>query len=303
VGTLKKKGKRRTRSKFRTKILFLFLGFFAGFVMLFVFNAPFREALFKKVLGYDTPENTCILVVGQDSIKPLRSDTIILVFLNTERNRIMLYSVPRDSRFYIPDRERYDKINHAYAFGGIKLLKKTLEEGLGISIPYFVEVDYEGFEKVIDLLGGVEIEVEERMKYQDKAQNFFIDLKPGRQVLDGEKALQYVRFRADKLGDIGRIKRQQKFLQALLGKMEQLDNIVKAPEILESLRSALVTNLQTEELIRIALWYKGLEEKDIRFVVMPGEPTYIEGVSYWKPDFEEARKIILDFFDEEVSNP
>lgn len=297
----KQKKKRRTKSKSRIKILFLFIGFFTGFMMLFVFNAPFREALFKKVLGYDTPKNTCILIVGQDSIKPLRSDTIILAFLNTDRNRIMLYSVPRDSRFYIPDRERYDKINHAYAFGGIKLLKKTLEEGLGISIPYFVEVDYQGFEKVIDLLGGVEIEVEKRMKYQDKAQNFSIDLVPGRQILDGKKALQYVRFRADKLGDIGRIERQQKFLQALLDKMEQLDNIVKAPEILESLRSALVTNLQTEELVKIALWYKGLKEKDIRFVMMPGEPAYIEGVSYWKPNFEEARRIILDFFNEEVS--
>ena len=100
-----------------------------------------------------------------------------------------------------------------------------------------MEVDYEGFEKVIDALGGVEIEVEKPLKYVDRAQDLYIDIPAGKQLLDGEKALQYVRFRYDPLGDIGRIKRQQEFLQALLSKVDN-DPLLLArlPQLIESTR-------------------------------------------------------------------
>lgn len=281
------------------KIFYVLLGFLIGFGILFVlllsgFETPFRWTVVKKVMGYVAPENTCILVVGQDSIKPLRSDTIILVFVNTELGEVFLLSVPRDSRMSIPG-VGYDKVNHAYARGGISLLKKTLEGSLNIEIPYFVEVNYEAFERVVDALGGVEIEVEKPMYYVDRAQGLFINLKPGKQVLNGEKALQYVRFRHDPLGDIGRIKRQQVFLQALLAKAQDPAVLANLPSLFESLKAALSTNIPLEKILQLALWFKGLEEKRVAMDILPGEPIYLNGLSFWEPHLEVAQGKIQEF--------
>jgi anionic cell wall polymer biosynthesis LytR-Cps2A-Psr (LCP) family protein len=172
-----------------------------------------------------------------------------------------------------------------------------LETALEIKIPYFVEGDYEGFEKVIDTLGGVEIEVEQPLKYVDKAQGLYIDIPAGKQVLNGEKALQYVRFRYDKLGDIGRIKRQQGFLQALLDKIENDPFLVtRLPQLIGDARDALTTNLTTEYLTQLIMWFQGLSQRVIKMEMMPGEATYIEGVSYWEPDLEASREIVHNFF-------
>lgn len=287
------------------KVFYLILGFLIGFGVLFALalfgvRAPFRWTVVKKVMGYVTPENTCILIVGQDNIKPLRSDTIILAFVNTKLGEVLLLSVPRDSRLPIPG-VGYDKANHAYARGGIELLKKTLEGSLGIEIPYFVEVNYEAFEKVVDALGGVEVEVEKPMYYVDRAQGLFINLKPGKQVLNGEKALQYVRFRHDPLGDIGRIKRQQAFLQALIAKAQDPSTLAHLPALFESLKQALHTNIPLENILQLALWFKGLEEKAVTMDILPGEPVYLNGLSFWEPQLDVAREKIHEFFARERS--
>ncbi len=290
------KNKRRSR-----KVFYILLGFFLGIFILFLstllgFRIPLRWTVVKEVMGYSEPPNTFILVVGQDSIEPRRSDTIILVGINSQIDEVLLFSVPRDSRLLIPGRG-YDKVNHSYAQGGIGLLRQTLESALGIKIPYFVEVDYEGFEKVIDALGGIEIEVEKPLKYVDKAQGLYIDIPAGKQLLNGEKALQYVRFRYDALGDIGRIRRQQKFLQALLDKVENDPLLVtRIPQLIESSREALTTNLTGDYLTQLVMWFQGLSERIIRMETMPGEPTYINGVSYWEPDLEASQEMVQKFF-------
>ncbi|MCX6091184.1 MAG: LCP family protein [Candidatus Atribacteria bacterium] len=280
------------------KILYIFLGILLGGSVFFGLNQPIRNQVVKTVMGYKQPENTCILVVGQDSVKPLRSDTIILVCMNVHSGEIMLYSVPRDSRLEVSE-NGFDKINHSYARGGIKLLKGTLEKNLGLTIPYTVETDYQGFEVVIDTLGGVEIDVEKPMKYIDKAQDLNIDIPAGKQRLSGQKALQYVRFRNDKLGDIGRIKRQQKFLEAMLNEMDNPLHLPKIPQIMEQLRQALVTNIPGDEIVNLALWFKGLKQRMVSMEMMAGEPVYIEGVSYWEPHLDASRQMIHDFFTKE----
>lgn len=287
------------------KVFYLILGFLIGFgilfgLLLFGFEAPFRWTVVKRVIGYVAPENTCILLVGQDDIKPLRSDTIILVLLNTKTNEVFFFSIPRDSRMLIPG-VGYDKINHAYARGGIELLRETLEQSLGMEIPYFVEVNYEAFEKVVDALGGVEIEVEKPMYYIDRAQNLRIDLKPGKQVLSGEKALQYVRFRHDPQGDIGRIKRQQVFIQALLERAQNPSVLANLPALFESLRVALNTNVPLEKVLQFALWFRGLEGSAISADILPGEPLYLNGLSFWEPELEVAREKICEFLTRERS--
>jgi len=291
----------------RWKIFYVFLGFFIGVVVLFGFmlfgiENPFRLNLVKKVIDYTVartlPETFCALVVGQDSIKPVRSDTILLLSVNTRTEEIFLFSIPRDTRLLIPG-VGYDKVNHAYARGGIALLKKTLEEALGIRIPYFVEINYDGFEKVIDALGGVEIEVEKPLRYVDKAQDLYIDIAAGKQILNGKKALQYVRFRHDPLGDIGRIKRQQSFIKALLTKMDDSSLLMNVSSIIEELKKSVNTNIPSEDVVQLALWFRGLKERKFETETMPGEPTYVNGVSFWEPDLAASRTLIQNFLAKE----
>jgi LCP family protein required for cell wall assembly len=193
----------------------------------------------------------------------------------------------------------YDKVNHAYARGGIALLKKTLEEALGTKIPYFVEINYDGFEKVIDALGGVEIEVEKPLRYVDKAQDLYIDIAAGKQVLNGKKALQYVRFRHDPLGDIGRIKRQQNFIKALLTKMDDPSLLMNVSSIIEELKKSVNTNIPSEDMVQLALWFRGLKERKFETETMPGEPTYVNGISFWEPDLAASRTLIQNFLTKE----
>ena len=278
------------------KYLYLAIGFIIGGILFFGSNNHnMRNKLVQTVMGYAPPESTTILVVGQDSIKPLRSDTIILLCLNTKSEEILLFSIPRDTRIEVPG-NGYDKVNHSYAKGGIQLLKETIEKNLDIHIPYTVEINYQGFEKVIDLLGGVEIDVESDMKYTDRAQDLVINISAGKQRLKGDKALQYVRYRNDKLGDIGRIKRQQNFLQALFHEIDNPLNLPKMPQIIQELRQALITNFSNEELINLGLWFKDLNERVMITDMMPGEAAYIEGVSYWEPDLDTSKKLVTEFF-------
>ncbi|MGQ9747454.1 MAG: LCP family protein [Candidatus Caldatribacteriaceae bacterium] len=287
----------------RWKVFYVFLGFFIGVVVLFGFmlfgiENPFRLVVVRKVIDYTVaktlPGNFCSLVIGQDGIKPVRSDTLMLLCVNTQSEEILLFSIPRDTRLSIPGVGE-DKINHAYARGGVALLKRTVEEALGMKIPYFVEINYDGFEKVIDALGGVEIEVEKPLRYIDKAQNLYINIPAGKQVLDGKKALQYVRFRHDPLGDIGRIQRQQNFVKALLTKMDDPSLFMNVTSVIEELKKSVNTNLSTENIVQLALWFRGLEDKKLETETMPGEPVYINGISFWGPDLVAFRQHIYNF--------
>jgi len=138
-----------------------------------------------------------------------------------------------------------DKINHAYAFGGKDLLIKTVSQFLELPIHFYAVADFNGFVKIIDELGGVEINVEKEMQYIDKAGGLNIHLYPGRQLLDGEKTLEYIRFRHDKLGDLGRIKRQQQLALAIIDKMMNINTITKIPQMVEDMKDYMETNIKS----------------------------------------------------------
>ncbi len=292
---MEKRRKKRKKKRSSLKIGFAFIGFFLGFLVLFVFNVPFRDQIFRHVMGIDNPESTVILVVGQDGINPVRSDTIILLCLNTDSGEVLFYSIPRDTRLMLPDRY-YDKANHAYSRGGAEMLRETLENAFRMHIHYYVETDFEGFADIVDTLGGIEIEVEQDMYYVDRAQDLRIDLRKGKQMLSGDQALQYVRYRSDGLGDLGRISRQQKFIDALLREIESPAHLPQIPQIINELRDAVGTDIPTEKLISLALWFKGLSEGTIKLEMLPGDATYIEGVSYYEPDLEAGRQELQEFF-------
>ena len=231
-----------------------------------------------------------ILIVGCDEIENHgRADTIVLLSISPKTKDVLILSIPRDTRVEIPGRGM-DKINHAYAFGGEKLISKTVSSFLDVPIHFYAVADFNGFVNIIDELGGVEIDVEKEMHYVDKAGGVEINLYPGKQILDGEKSLQYIRFRHDKLGDLGRIKRQQKLALAVIKKMISFDSITKIPQISEGMKGYIETNIKAQDAIAFANLFRGINQEKFKVETVQGEPVYIEGISYLEPDVEEVRQ-------------
>ena len=130
-----------------------------------------------------------VLVVGLDNVDGAsRTDAIALAIFDADNMGLRIASIPRDSRVYIPGRS-WDKINHAYVYGGINLLRETLVNLTGLPIDYFVKINYKSFPRIIDLLGGVDIYVEKKLYYTDYSGKLFINIPKGQQHLDGKTAL------------------------------------------------------------------------------------------------------------------
>ena len=231
-----------------------------------------------------------VLIVGCDEIENHgRADTIVFLSISPKTKDALILSIPRDTRVEIPGRGM-DKINHAYAFGGEKLISKTVSSFLDIPLHFYAVMDFKGFVSIIDVLGGVEIDIEKEMHYVDKAGGVDINLYPGKQILNGEKALQYIRFRHDRLGDLGRIKRQQKLAMALINKMMKFDSITKIPQLLEGIKGYIETNMKVQDVIAIANLFKNVNREKFKLETVQSKPVYIEGVSYLEPGVEEVQQ-------------
>lgn len=219
-----------------------------------------------------------------------RSDTLFVVMLDTDEDNVSLLSVPRDTRVKIPG-YGWDKINHAFAFGGHKLTQETTEQLLGIRINNYVMIDFTGFKGLVDAIGGVDIEVEKPMSYYDEWDGFTIDLAPGMQHMDGDKAIQYVRYR-DEEGDIGRIRRQQKFLRAVYDKVTSVEIISHLPALVKQANDMIDTDLSLGDMMDLAQAMHGMMEKHgkLQTATVPGLPEYIDGISYWIPDITDLRQ-------------
>ena len=274
--------KKKRMGKLLQIIIFVFL-LIICLAFLYFFNIfPFHS----DILAHDRLN---ILAVGTDSLEARgRADSILVLSVSPKTKDTILFSIPRDLRVMIPERGM-DKINHAFAYGGIDLLKKTVEDLIGLPIHYYGVVDFEGFEYVIDALGGIDIYVEKDMYYIDQAGSVKINLHKGQQVLDGEKALEYVRFRSDSLGDLGRIQRQQKLINAVIDKILNVDNLTKIPNIVSSLPDYINTNMSSSEIISMARLMKDINREKVWFETIKGEPEYIGGVSYLVVDTQEVK--------------
>ncbi len=222
-----------------------------------------------------------------------RSDALILVSFDPERNQITALSIPRDTRATIPGKGE-TKINAAYAYGGPKLTITTVRNFLGVPIHYYVKLGAESFAHIIDAVGGVEIDVEKDMKYRDWWGDLDINLKKGPQVLDGQRASDYIRFRHDDTGDIGRVARQQKMLMALFQKAKTPATLVRAPQLLRAFSENTQTNLSMGEIITLGMFGARLKSSDIHTATMPGSIS-ADG-EYVEPDSAKIRRVVAEMF-------
>ncbi len=235
-----------------------------------------------------------ILVAGYDSSinGPPRADTIILASLDLKTKDIGILFIPRDTRVEIPGHD-VGKINASHAHGGIELTDKTLEKFLDIPIDYYLETDFNGFAKIIDAIGGVNINIKRQLHYEDEAGGVDIDLPAGNVHLDGEEALDYVRYREPIKGDIGRVERQQKFVQAVVDKILKPDIIVKLPNIYNEIMDSVNTNIPIKDISPFIKLGKNMDLSHLETAMLPGKPEYVNGISYWLPKQEEV-KVVVD---------
>ncbi len=235
-----------------------------------------------------------VVIMGADEKPddPGRTDTIMVASIDLDHRRLSVISVPRDTMVSIPNRSGKHRINAAHAFGGPELTVRTLADFLDLPLEYYVKINFAGFTKIVDTLGGVTVDVEKPMYYEDKAQNLLIDLKAGRQTLTGEQALGYVRYRHDGLGDValvdpnrhvyeGRVDRQQKFVKAFLQQLMQAKTVTKVPALLSQMLGAVETNIPYTKLLRLALIANDVQNGIVNTGVIPGTSELVNGASYW----------------------
>ena len=237
-------------------------------------------------------KNIVVLGVDERSDDVGRSDTLFVVMFDSNTKSASLLSIPRDTRVRIAG-HGWDKINHAYAYGGRELTQKTTEELLGLKINNYVMVDFKGFTGLVDAIGGIDIDVEKDMYYHDDWDGFTIDLKKGRQHLDGKTAIQYVRYR-DEEGDIGRIRRQQHFMMAVYDKIASADMLLHIPGLAKQLTSMVKTDLPLGDMMDLGkALHAMVKEKGLSMAMVPGTPKYIDGISYWLPDITDLRELMV----------
>ena len=242
-------------------------------------------------------KNIVVMGVDQRDDDVGRSDTLFVVMLDTKHDNVSLLSIPRDTMVKIHGHS-WDKINHAYAFGGHKLTEETVEEFLGLRINNYVLIDFKGFINFIDALGGIDLNVDKRMYYTDPydgKDGLVIDLRPGQQHLDGKKAIQYVRYR-DEEGDIGRIRRQQKFMAAVYDKLLSPSVLPKLPKLVESMASMVKTDLSVKDMLQLAKAVAGSKKASggMQMAMVPGKPADIDEINYWIPDMTELRTMMAE---------
>ncbi|MGB3368752.1 MAG: LCP family protein [Acidaminobacteraceae bacterium] len=221
----------------------------------------------------DESERINVLVYGIDGG---RADTIMFVSYDPQNKLIDVLSVPRDTYHYVPGHESADqkKINAVYGFktgGGSEGLKSEISSLLNVPISYYVKVKYEGVEDIVDVLGGVEITVPFNMNYDDPYADppLHINLNKGKQVLDGDKSIQYLRWRKNNGengdGDIGRITRQQKFLSAAAKKAFSF----KLPSVIKTAFNYIYTDMKVDEMILYATTAVGMDLNELKTYRLP----------------------------------
>ena len=304
----------RKKSRRFWPVLVLIACFFASAVAGAMFasntlkNLPNIDAQIADVIEEDeqllkVTDKTTVLIMGVDEREDDvgRSDTLIVATIDPLTNQAALLSIPRDTRVKLGNRG-FDKINAAYAYGGVRLSERTVENFLGIDIDHYVIVNTHAFVNLVDAIGGVDIDVEKRMYYEDPWDDdggLIIDLYPGFQHLDGADAVTYVRYR-DSEGDIGRVKRQQKFIAAVVDKLTSPSIIPEIPTLIRETVGAVTTDLSMRQILELAGSLNDAYKNGLEMDMVPGHPMYIDDISYWIPDVEMVRLSVADTLGIEV---
>lgn len=258
-------------------------------------------------------EQVRVLMIGEDDTARRRkdgyglSDTLVVFAMDTKTKEVRALSIPRDTRVEIPG-HGICKINSAHVHGGPLLTKQVVQDILGVPIDYYVKTNTGGLRNLVDMLGGVYIQVEKNMRYTDRHGGLYINLKASseKQLLNGKEAEGYVRFRHDAFGDsgftyedgqkvaTGRIVRQQKFMRALANRVLSLPSKRERAKVLQQAyeKEYIVSDLNIRDWDGLSEFFKDVKPEEMAMDVLPGAPRNIGGGSYWVADEEEMRLVV-----------
>ena len=242
-----------------------------------------------------------VLVVGTDKVG-LNTDTILVASLDSVNNRASVMSIPRDTMSNV--NRNVKKINAAYAIGAkngkgnIEKLKGEVSDLIGFEVDNYVVVNLVAFEELIDAIGGVTIDVPRNMNYDDPFQNLHIHIDKGLQTLNGEQAIGFVRYRSGYAeGDIGRVKAQQMFIEALVNQVATPATVAKMPQLIDIVLDNMDTDLTNGELIWFGKEVMEIDmENDFQMFILPGEAQYVNQASYYLPNEAAILEIVNEYF-------
>lgn len=258
-------------------------------------HAPIKREMSEKrkeVISLDEAQPFSVLLLGVDEREGDRgrSDSIITLTVNPKQNSVKMLSIPRDTRTEIVGKGTQDKINHAYAFGGVEMSLATVENFLDIPIDYVVQINMEGFKDIVDSVGGVTVNNDLDFTYEG------VHFPKGDIKLSGEEALKYSRMRyEDPRGDFGRQQRQRQIIQGVINEGASLSTLANFGDIFTALGSNVKTNLTFEEMITIQSKYRNASSQ-VEQIQLSGQGTKIDGVYYLQmnePELENAKNILL----------
>lgn len=253
---------------------------------------------------YQPDHSLSMLIIGRDTRKNgggLNTDVLMVATINPVNKKVTMLSIPRDTRIKLAGTSGYEKINAVYSLGenqkklaekrgqkptenGITLLKSSLEDVFGIPIQYYAEVDFKGFQAVIDELGGVQVNVDRKLIYDDPTDGTHINLKAGLQKLTGDQALDYVRHRKDNRGsqyyssDFDRNRRQQDVIRATVDKMTTFDGMTKILDIMKIAGDHFRTDMPPDKIKGVLADFSGSNSSAINTV--ENGAYWVGGMSY-----------------------
>jgi polyisoprenyl-teichoic acid--peptidoglycan teichoic acid transferase len=241
-------------------------------------------------------ERVTFLVMGVDKRDDDagRADSMVVVSLDPNTQQLALLSLARDTWVQIPG-HGYDKVNHSYAFGGERLAVQAVQRLLGIPIDHYVTLNFQGFARIVDALGGIDIDAEKRMLYNDPYDTgmgpggLVIDIQPGLQHMDGLTALKYARYRMDDEGDVGRMRRQQQVVKALMKAAATPAILTRIPQLIPALADAVDTDLSVGEMLKLATGARDALSHPLKAGSLNGEEKMLGGIFYWIPDLVKER--------------
>ena len=284
--------RKKKRLRFRGILLLLFIALLAAGAFMFMqyqsgYKLAEENTEIEPVSFNGDPENaeyTNILVMGVDSRgeEQSRTDTMMLLSHNKETDEVKLVSFMRDIYADIPGYQSY-KLNTAYYLGGADLLANTLRSMFGVEIHHYALVDFSNFEQMVDIAApnGVEIDVE-----KDMSEKIGVTLKKGVQELNGKELLGYARFRADREGDFGRVRRQQQVLAAMKDELISPSAIPQYPKLAGAVRGYVQTDISTADQVKLAIQLALKGGGDLERLTVP-----VEG-SYGYADYAHAGSVI-----------
>jgi len=246
-----------------------------------------------------------ILVLGCDELKFAKHADVIMLLSYEPRTRFLdILSIPRDTK--VPCSKKlswrgYRKISEIYAlvYKKSKTIgeaclssKKAIENVLEMEIPFYLQINYQGVIDIVDTIGGLTVNIDEPMNYDDDAGDFHIHFTVGEKGLNGNEVLKYIRFRDRLLGDKGRIERQQSLLKLLTGKLRDAKILLKFPQIYRNIKGNIWTNLDFWDFFALANEVRSFDYENLRVQSLPGKSEYIRGVDYWVPDEKMSEEVV-----------